>query len=491
MAPNNRHRPGSNPSRPIQPHVPRNFKPTFQQSQNPRFNPHRPGRDNRPHATMVEKDMNPSELIREQTLNLASSQAKIAEPTPSPVLLAAHEIVFEDRADAPYKIPPFTIESSQSFETWWLSRWAGAIEDTGEIIAARLAPPTGKKKNKAKRATPAPEEDEGTTQAAKKKEKSPRPLVPALLLESLLVAKAKRSLDFGDDEDNMEADTQDGAVIYNATTTLTQDASDNSTLTPNNPGGHTKALEATPMPQIEKDNANLSDDEIMVQIKVQYQGGLAAISRCNFLKTLVSKALPPSNDFSPDREPEVPSRIDLEIALGTVRSFLSNVYEGVAEKNMELIFDAARTLYLAPQLTPKEAQFWRHFQQTFESFIADFHHTDGNHDHLWMRKILLEKDASKTLGMTNLSHNELSFQRRLIALETEAAKVRAEFADLADKRLKAVLAICDLIEKETKEHIASRKEYVQANRDHDFADLQLSRKEAEFYAWRFNFPLQM
>ncbi|OMO54832.1 protein DA1-like isoform 1 [Corchorus olitorius] len=90
---------------------------------------------------------------------------------PNQVLLDAHGIVSKDKADAPYKIPPFTAESSQSFDTWWLSRWASATEDIGETIAARLAPPTGKKNNKAKHATLV-SEDEGTTQVAKKKKKS-------------------------------------------------------------------------------------------------------------------------------------------------------------------------------------------------------------------------------------------------------------------------------------------------------------------------------
>ncbi|OMO62759.1 hypothetical protein CCACVL1_22651 [Corchorus capsularis] len=370
--------------------------------------------------------------------------------TPDEVLFDAHEIVSEDRVDAPYKIPPFTAESSQSFDTWWLSCWASAMEDTDETIVARLAPPTFAKKRKKSTPTPASQDDvvafhnsihpatiasnQATTSnkvtkskevavesnatkslaqksksslpskmtlsgailnsstasttlaepstlltldssplVAPTKENSFTPLatpksstwgtttpVPPLLLGSSLATKAKKSLDFGDGG-IMETDTQDVASISpdNAATTLTPDALDDSFISTN------------------------PDDPMLVAMK-----------RCNFLKTLISKALPPSDNFSPDREPEIPSRIDLEIAFGTLRLFLSDVHEGPAEKNMELIFYAARTL-------------------------------------------------------------------------------------------------CDLIEKETKELIASKKEYIQVNRDHYYADLQLSRKEAEFYAWNKYLPAEI
>ncbi|OMO59863.1 hypothetical protein COLO4_34028 [Corchorus olitorius] len=663
MAPNNPYRPCSNPSRRRQSYVPQNFRPSSQQSQNPRFNPHRLGRDNRPHVPMAENNVNPSEVIQEQTSNLASSQAKTVEPTPH--LENQYEVLEEIRSitkatrhleetDVTIKAnvltpvyrdqPPSSIRRyfpnhassklpfQSEYFSWerWLNKpatWPSQQDEWRRWVSRMLKHRSNQFQAQGLK-IPENEETTDATNLLAQNSKSSLPfqvtfseailnssmaltnldepsklgtpstsivstkeniLTPIATpqsstwgtttpvfapgqvpVKSPLAAKAKKSLGFGNDEDVMEADTQNEVGIYNTTTTLTKDTPDDSALTPNNLGdsiatfstladpmilkvnatlqsqppkeklavsptpdlnetgtsspsilgdltvvplgdqisnsisiqpndqmppsdgsikaqtplteektspqamemtplsssklqsldlgGHTTAPGAVSKPQAEKKNDDPSDDEIMVSSKPfpvstdspspnQDDPMLAAISRCNFLKTLVSQALPPSNDFSPDREPEIPSRIDLEIALGTLRSFLSDVHKGLAEKNMGFIFDAARTLYLAPQLTPEEAQFWRHFQQSFESFVADFHHIDGNHDHLWYiqseferRQKLLEKDASKTLEMTTLSHNELSLQRRLSALETEAAKVRAELADLADKRMEAIFS---------------------------------------------------
>ncbi|OMO79078.1 hypothetical protein COLO4_24565 [Corchorus olitorius] len=220
-------------------------------------------------------------------------------------------------------------------------------------------------------------------------------------------------------------------------------------------------------------------------------------SRCNFLKTFISKALPSDDDFITVNASNAPFIADLSETFEELQTFLVNVDSVVLgnQKQLDKIYDHALSWSRAANISLRAGQFWRNFPRKFSQFLDRYNQIQDEYNRVNAKyrsfrdeQLDLNAKAKSACKFTPRSTREINLLKELDEHLVKVAALRAELDELAKQREAPTSAECDHIMEAAEKLSKSSDEFRKNLAEKDYLDILLHGMEEEFKSWRNYLP---